>query len=250
MSTHTQPFLTALEQAHKTDCECGVFLWKNVLTPEETTRSFSILNNDDFFPWNLKPTLFGEQLTQHAYSYDRRSRSNQNQQQLAGIVHLEELCTMLQDRFDGEITNVFCNRFQDAQHQIDWHSDKYGSHILVLSLGSERDVQFRTKPQRRGLFGGGTSSSSSNSNGSESSTTIETLRPATGDVYFMPLHLNKTHHHRVCAAAHSNSTDEDKDDGSMPRISLVFFFQPPKYATDYKISVRDHMRGFFEGILE
>lgn len=214
-----QLFLTELEKAER---KAGIFLWPAFLTPEECDDAFQVLNND--FPWDLKPKLFGEKLTQHAYSYKRNLTADSPHK---GLAYLENLCQKIEKRFDGEVADVFCNRFQDPNHRIGWHSDTYGSHIFVLTLGSERDIQFRPKKRLFSI--------------KQKDTAIETVRPAVGDLYFMPLQLNKTHDHRVC------STMEEQ---AAPRLSFVFFFDPPEYARDFKITAGDRVRGFFESLLE
>lgn len=54
-----------------------------------------------------------------------------------------------------------------------WHKDTYGRHIMVLSLGSSRKVQFRDNKTKQ----------------------VETIEPSLGDLYFMSLRLNDTHKH-------------------------------------------------------
>lgn len=215
-------FLQELELA---DPKGGVFLFRDFLSSDDATSAFECLNDDANFPWDKNPKLYGVKLTQHAYIYNRKKSKNKAAT-FKGIALLEDLCDKVQQRFDGKISDVYCNRFNDSSHRIDWHKDTYGTHIFVLSLGSERNVEFKEKqgwkikPQVE---------------------MINTVRPSAGDIYFMPLQLNKTHVHRVCAA--------DEKDASTPRISFVFFFETPKYATEYKITTRDQMRGFAESLL-
>jgi hypothetical protein len=66
-----------------------------------------------------------------------------------------------------------------------------------------------------------------------------TIEPASGDLYFMPLKINDTHRHQVCAA-------EDENAGT--RMSFVFFFKTPKYAKDFKITVLEELKGLFTAI--
>ena len=70
---------------------------------------------------------------------------------------------------------------------------------------------------------------------------MQDLKPNAGDLYFMPLRVNDTHEHQVCAA-------EGPEDGT--RLSFVFFFKTPKYAKDFKITTRDKIKGFFESVVE
>lgn len=137
----------------------------------------------------------------------------------AGFAELEALCKHVEEQLDGTVTDVFCNRFRDQHHNLSWHRDTYGHHIVVLSLGSGRKVQFRDFKHKN----------------------IETVEPRAGDAYFMPLRLNETHEHQVCGAEHP-------DEGA--RISLVFFFKPPAYAKDFKISTGQKIVGFLTALLE
>ena len=142
----------------------------------------------------------------------------------AGLQQLEELCVRIETEFDGEVTDVYCNRFQDSWHNIDWHKDTYGQHIFVLSLGSQRTIKFRNSKTRE----------------------IEEVTPREGDMYLMPLSLNSTHMHKVCSA---EETGGDNSDGT--RLSFVFFFETPKYANKagFKISRMDRFVGYVEDVL-
>lgn len=137
----------------------------------------------------------------------------------AGFAILEDLCKRVEERLDGTVTDVFCNRFREQHHNLPWHRDTYGHHIVILSLGSRRKIQFRDFKTR----------------------TIVDVQPQAGDAYFMPLRLNETHEHQVCAA-------EGPDDGA--RISIVFFFKPPKYAKEFKISTGQKVIGFLSALLD
>jgi len=217
IQTSPTQFLDALKESEQI---AGIFLRRQFLSSQEADAAFSVLNDDKHFPWDHNPVLFGEALTQHAYYYER----NGNPNEYAGIDLIESLCTRIETLYDGKISDVFCNRFHHVKHNIGWHRDTYGEHILVLSLGSRRNIQFR----KRQLFG---------------KREVVTVRPNAGDIYFMPLQLNKTHMHRVCKA-----NPIDQDDG--PRISLVFFIQAPKYAKEYKIGRMDRAVGWFNSMLE
>ena len=203
-------FQKELDQA-TTRTDCGIYVFRNFLEsdPESEWENF----DNDEFPWDLKPRIFGERLDQHAYLYKRTDRELQKSPALR---RLEELCESLEDRFGGEISDVFCNRFVDPSHGIDWHKDTYGTHIFVLSLGSPGRIEFRHNKTNE----------------------IEEVLPEAGDLYFMPLRLNETHKHRVSRV----------DEG--PRISMVFFWSPPKYAKDFQITRGQRVRGFFTGVLE
>ena len=212
----TKPFLQELESAEKE--AGGVYLFREFLPAHRAANMFETFDNDELFPWDLKPKLYGQELQQHAYKYGRSVREKRK---FRGLAVLDQLCEEIEQRFDGKVTDVYCNRFKDPTHMIDWHTDTYGSHIFVLTLGSERTVEFREKGK---------------------DFVVEAVRPVVGDIYFMPLQINKTHLHRVCPA-------DDNDGTAKTRISFVFFFQPPKYATEFKISWKDHLRGFGESLI-
>ena len=200
-------FLDKLQTAEKT---CGLYLFPNFLGVDERGSAFEVFNGANF-PWDLKPKLYGIELEQHAYYFDRKPKKFKGNEALST---LEMLCQRLEKDFDINIVGVFCNRLQDQTHNLPWHKDSYGAHIFVLSLGSQRTIEFR-----------------------ESKTgVVESLRPSEGDMYLLPLGLNKTHQHRVCPGK----------DGDGTRISLVFFFRAPKYAKDFKISFREKVTGFME----
>lgn len=209
-----QPFLEKLASASDKK-SLGLFLFESYLTQDQAQEALEVLNAE--LPWNLHPTLYGQKLNQHAFEYERymsqKKISPQDQTLNGGVAYVEKLCQELERDFDGTIDTVFCNRFQDPSHQIPWHKDTYGRHILVLSLGSARQVQFRDTNTQE----------------------IETIEPQSGDLYFFPLHINDTHQHRVAPAEHDSGT----------RLSLVFFVRPPHYATAYRISFRRKLRGWF-----
>lgn len=214
MTSEQEVFTQEIKKATQVS---GVFFWNDFLSPEECDLHFSTLNDDNKMPWNLNPRLGFEKLRQHAYQFNRTSKETSDSE---GLALIDGLCDMIENRFDCKVSDVFCNRFQDPSHMIDWHRDTYGTHIFVLSLGSQRKVQFR--PNR--------------------STEVTTFCPRAGEMYFMPLQLNKTHKHKVCAA-------ESGDDTSMPRISLVFFASTPKYAKEFKVSQMDKVIGAFYSVV-
>jgi len=215
-----EPFLERLSTAKRT---CGLHLFDEFLSQGECQDYFEILNSKEF-PWNLKPQLYGKALTQHAYQHNDRhtKRTRKKINGSLGLKKLEELCVKIETEFDGSVTDVYCNRFEDPGHAIDWHRDTYGRHIFVLSLGSERMVEWRDRKTRQ----------------------IEQLTPSEGSVYFMPLCLNFTHEHRVCSTEGLNTKNMVGT-----RISFVFFFEPPKYAKAFKICSTDRFIGFIESML-
>ena len=119
------PFLDQLDAATKLD-DVGIFLIDQFLPRDEADNAFDILNSNAF-PWELKPTLYRQQLNQHAHEY-RRSNSNiKRSGQSTGMSKLEELCTKIEKQFDGKVSYVYCNRFQDPEHN---------NHIIQIHLVS------------------------------------------------------------------------------------------------------------------
>lgn len=215
------PFLDKLETASDKK-DCGLYLFEQYLTSDNASAAYEILNSDESFPWDLHPKLYGEKLTQHAYEYERytnETKASKAREEFAGVAYLERLCQEIEQDFDGEIEDVFCNRFQDPEHSIPWHKDAYGRHIFVLCLGSSRKVQFRHNKSKE----------------------IETLEPGSGVLYFFPLGINDTHQHRVCAA-------ENGHGGTGTRLSLVFFFKPPEYAKEFKITRMQKLKGLLTSV--
>lgn len=217
--------------------ECGVYLYDGFLSSGEARKAFDIFDDDSKFPWDTKPVLFGETLTSHAYEHDRyQFRKKKVRRALTsnerGLFKLEELCSKIERDFDVKISYVFCNRFQDPKHRMSWHKDTYGEHICVLTLGSERRIEFRNNKTRR----------------------VEALTPASGDLYLMPLRVNKYYKHRVCSAMASwgkSNTCHDVPPEDITRLSFVFFFEPPEYARkEFRISTRDMLVGIVEDFRE
>ena len=232
--TKSKPFLGKLDSA-TSQMDCGVYVFNGFLSPRAANDAFLLLKNDSDFPWELKPKLFGEQLKQHAYKHYRYkySASTDGKKQPKGLDMLESICSKLDHEFDVEISFVYCNRFQDAHHMIDWHKDTFGDHILVLTLGAERRIEFRENVTRE----------------------IESVIPKSGDLYLMPLYVNKTHKHKVCSAIEtgvagsSNKNTTYSNDGT--RLSFVFFFKPPKYAKkQFRITMVDKAMGLLESLFE
>lgn len=181
-SSSSTPFLDQLNAATKLE-DVGIFVIDQFLTEDAASDAFEILNSDEDFPWELKPKLYRQQLNQHAYEYKRSNSNIKKSSQSNGISKLEELSKRVEQQFDSKVKYVYCNRFQDPKHNIPYHTDTFGQHILVLSLGSQRTVNFRNKKTKQ----------------------VTPLRPKSGDTYFFPLKVNDTHEHCVCAA-------DEKDD--------------------------------------
>ena len=123
--------------------------------------------DSDRFPWETKAKLYGETLPQHASYFPRGSKKSKKK------IKENESLALLEDlrrRFESDVEiYVFSNRFQDPTHDIDWHKDTYGCHIFVLSLGSQRTVDFPENKTRN----------------------IESVKPGVGDLYFMPKYADE-----------------------------------------------------------
>ena len=208
----SKPFLDKLKTAEKT-YDLHVF---HYLGKKERENAFELFNSD-VFPWVKKPKLYGESLPQHAYNFQRGYESKRKIQNNKALSLLDNICVNIERDFDVKVYEVYCNRLDDPTHNIGWHKDTFGTHIFVLSLGSQRTVKFRENATGR----------------------VNSVRPKAGDMYFMPLGLNKTHQHRVCPGEPSDET----------RISFVFFVKTPNYAKEYKISRRDTIAGYLEDAL-
>lgn len=220
-----KPFIEKLESSKKV-CDGCLYLFESYLSSEESADALKVLDSDDF-PWDLAPKLYGQRLDQHAYQHNQRHsvKTKIRIDQSPGLQKLEEIANRIEVEFDGKITDVFCNRFQDPSHSIDWHKDQYGRHIFVLSLGSRRTIQFRNDKTKA----------------------VDVITPREGDLYFMPLAVNSTHMHKVCSAEETSKVLETENSGTM--LSFVFFFESPKYAKEFKISMKSRFVGLIEDLL-
>jgi len=240
MKRSNQPFLEKLNAATAKK-DCGLYLYDRFLPPHEARDAFDVLVDDAKFPWDTKPVLFGETLTQHAYKHDREKYSRNLKKSKSksksktnisweGISKLEAICSKIEHDFGVKVSYVFCNRFEDPSHRIDWHKDTYGEHICVLSLGSKRRIEFRNNHTQE----------------------IDSVTPDAGDLYVMPLHINKTHKHRVCSAIQTDPAEaRGNNHHSSTRLSFVFFFEAPSYATkEFRISRKDRLMGYLEEMRE
>lgn len=196
-----------------------LYIFEDFLSPQRASLAFEAIDSDAF-PWELEPVVYGKRVPQHSHHYKRYEglTAFQDGFQNPGYVELGRICQKIEAEFGIKIYDVYCNRFQDPVHHNGWHKDKFGRHVMVLTLGSQRRVQFRHNKTR----------------------SIETIKPKSGDMYFMPLPVNYSHKHQVCPA------DENEDSGT--RISLVFFFKAPKNVSEFKIKLHHQVRGFFETI--
>jgi alkylated DNA repair dioxygenase AlkB len=191
--------------------EPGLKFFHGWLPADEAERIFATANGDSF-PWNLKPKLYGTKIPQHSYHYKRSKKKTSE-----GLDALEALCQRICSEFDCKLQSVYCNRFQDVNHKIDWHQDKYASHIFVLSLGGHRGLEFRTN---------------------DATKEITRYDPCAGDLYFMSLQHNKKFYHRVLSAEESGDTTS----GST-RISFVFFVSAPFDKKEYRVGLGESIFG-------
>jgi len=229
----------SLEKADATTTkkDCGSqYMFKNFLSQEEAEDAFDVLIDDAKFPWDTKPELYGQPLNKYTSEHDlldfakeqkkERGRitdtSNTN---IKGLLKLGELCAKIENQFDVRVSFVFCNRFQNVDHPVNWHKDAYEEHICVLTLGSKRRIEFRNNRTQE----------------------IKTMTPNAGDLYVMPLKMNETHTHRVCSADETDAIGTNAG----ARLSFVFFFEAPKYAKTKHIEIakKENMVGFIKGVV-
>lgn len=209
----------------------GLKFFHSWLTKAESHSLLENLNDNATFPWNIKPRLYGTSLPQHAYMYNRPQKKSPVP---SGLQALETLCHRVETDFACTVSGVYCNRFQDPHHHIQWHQDQYASHIFVLSLGAPRGIEFRPINQKK-------------SNLQEEAVTR--YDPKSGDLYFMSLQHNTVSHHRVLSQVESGFYDENGDDVATTRISLVFFVSAPFDKPEYKIGWGSRLKGAMNGLL-
>jgi hypothetical protein len=225
-----QPFLEKLDVA-TTKKDCGVYMFEGFLSKKEAKNAFDLLVDDTNFPWDTRPELNGQPLTQKSCEHDLIESAKEQKKKegrtkypsnLKGLLKLGEICALIERDFDVEVSFVFCNRFPNPAQQPDWCKNEYGEHICVLTLGSKRRIEVRNNETEQ----------------------IETMTPSAGDLYVMPLKINDTHTQRVCSANEMKSgANEDA------LLSFVFFFKAPKYAKEFRPSMNEEMMEFMEGIL-
>jgi len=102
---------------------------------------------------------------------------------------LEHLVQRIEQRYPVRVEEIFCNRFIESDHNIDWHSDQYGDHLFVASFGAPRTVEYRTLPDKGPAPG---------------------VTAQHGDLYYMHPKYDAVHQHRVLC-------------GAGARISLAIF---------------------------
>ena len=195
----------------------GLKFFNSWLTSEESSKILNAVDSDDF-PWNLKPKLYGTKLPQHSYLYQRKKTKAASK----GLKELEELCQRISNEFECTVSDVYCNRFADPTHKIDWHQDQYASHIMVLSLGSGRGLEFRDNKTKE----------------------ITRYDPKAGDLYFMSLQHNKLYHHRVLSLEEDGIQSNDAT-----RVSFVFFISAPFNKKEYKVGLGETLFGGLNALM-
>mmetsp|Transcript_48434 Transcript_48434/g.117224 ORF Transcript_48434/g.117224 Transcript_48434/m.117224 type:complete len:149 (-) Transcript_48434:224-670(-) len=139
---------------------------------------------------------------------------------------LELLCRRISNDFCCYVQSVYCNRFQDLDHRIEWHRDKFGSHILVLTLGNgRRDLEFKDN----------------------SGSNLQRYHPKAGDLYFMSLQYNKEHCHRVLSISAIESSDNNNHHGT--RVLFVFLITAPFNRKEYKVYFMEQISGAINAML-
>ena len=205
-SESSKQFLNKLETAKR---NCGLHIF-DYLGKSEQENAFEAFNSD-VFPWEEKPKLYSDSLPQHSYSFQR---SKYKIRKNPALSLLDDMCVRVEQDFDVKVSSVYCNRQEDPTHNLGWHKDSLGTHVFVLSLGSQRTVEWRE-----------------NSTGD-----INLVVQMAGEIYFMPLDRNKTHQHRVCPGQPGDGTT----------ISFTFVVETPKYAKEFKVSTMDKFVGYME----
>lgn len=205
-SESSKQFLNKLETAKQ---NCGLYFF-DYLGKSEQENAFETFDTD-VFPWEEKPKLYIDSLSQHSYFFQRpKNRIRKN----TSLSLLDDMCVRIEQDFDVKVSGVYCNRQEEPTHNLGWHKDTFGTHVFVLSLGSKRTVEWRE-----------------NANGE-----IDSVVQTAGEMYFMPLDRNKTHRHRVCPGQPGDGT----------AISFTFLVETPKYAKEFKISGMDKFFGYME----
>lgn len=209
--------------------DCGLYLFEDFLSPEEADEAFDVLVDDAKFPWGTESELGGQSPTQNSSEHDlvefakseklKRGR-RKDVENYKGMCKLGEICAKIEQNFDLKVSFVFCNRFQNRDHRVNWERHGYGEHICVLTLGSKRRVEFRNRITKQ----------------------IEAVTPSAGDLYVMPLELNDTHSHRVISVDKTDKDETNIDD----RLSFVFFFEVPEDAEKLEKSKKKKVIGFMK----
>ncbi len=205
-SESSKQFLHKLETAKR---NCGIYFF-DYLGKSEQENAFETFNSD-VFPWEEKPKLYRDSLPQHFYSFQRsKNRIRKN----PALSPLDGMCVRIEQDFDVKVSDVYCNRHEDPTHNLGWHKDTFGTNVFVLSLGSQRTVEWRENSTRD----------------------INSVVQMAGEICFMPLERNNTHQHRVCPGQPGDGTT----------ISFTFLVETPKYAKEFKVSRMDKFFGSME----
>lgn len=224
----TVPFLEKLGTA-TTKKECGMYLFEGFLSPREAKDAFDVLVDDAKFPWDTKPELNGEPLSQQACEHDLLESAKEQKKKngrikynsnMKGLLKLGELFARIERDFDIKVNCVCCNRFPSLENQHEWQKNSYGERFCVLTLGSKRRIEIRNNKTQF----------------------IEIMTPSAGDLYVMPMKLNDTHIHRVCSVNDTVPIESDAD----ALLSLVFFFDAPKYAKDFGATKKNKTLGIMK----
>lgn len=114
----------AMRVWHAGKGDSGLRFWSDWLPPEEAAEVFAQVESTQLFPWDLRPTLYGERLPQHAFHYLRSDR-RASEGSLPGLRALEALCGRVERDLGCGVSDVYCNRFEDPNHRIEWHQVLY-----------------------------------------------------------------------------------------------------------------------------
>ena len=221
------PFLEKLSTATSKK-ECGIYQFEGFLSPQEAKEAFDDLVDDATFPWDPQPELNGEPLTNQSSEQDLLDSAKEQKKKngavkynssLKGLLKLGELFARIENAFDVKISYVCCNRFPSPNNQMEWQKNSYGERYCVLTLGSERRIEIRNNKTQY----------------------TESMTSAAGDLYVMPMKLNgNSHTHRLCPKIDEYDYDESDVDAL---LSLVFFFEAPKYAKDMEKAKKPKILG-------
>mmetsp|Transcript_7613 Transcript_7613/g.11529 ORF Transcript_7613/g.11529 Transcript_7613/m.11529 type:complete len:189 (-) Transcript_7613:39-605(-) len=161
-------------------------------------KFFSKKEADDLFercvkeiPWAKKKWMdTGYILPQLAVHYDQKMRKENP----CSIV--EELAERIGKTFGARSSDIWCNKFNDGKHHIEWHQDNYGEHCFIISFGSTRQLEIRPLSDK---------------------VSVISHDVQHGDVYYFSPSWDKNHEHRV------PSNDLSKH----CRVSFVIFTNKP-----------------------
>lgn len=136
----TVPFLEKLGTA-TTKKECGMYLFEGFLSPREAKDAFDVLVDDAKFPWDTKPELNGEPLSQQACEHDLLESAKEQKKKngrikynsnMKGLLKLGELFARIERDFDIKVNCVCCNRFPSLENQLEWQKKFLRRTILCI----------------------------------------------------------------------------------------------------------------------